>query len=320
MKDQVPGVFHVTVDSGHDGKRLDVYVAELGHGLTRNQATRLIREGEILLGGEAQKPNHKVRAGDAIEIRLPEARPVAILPQAIPLAILFEDADIVVVNKAPGLVVHPAPGHPDGTLVNALLHHCPDLGGIGGEIRPGIVHRLDMDTSGALVVAKHQVALERLQAAFQDRTIRKEYLALCHGNPKTDSGIIDLPIGRHPTDRKRMSTKSRQGRDALTHWRIEKRFRDLFLARIDLKTGRTHQIRVHMQALGYPLVGDPVYGPRRPENLLRGNPASSTIRQASRQMLHAETLSLAHPMTGKAMRFSAPLPCDMKDLLTRLVE
>jgi 23S rRNA pseudouridine1911/1915/1917 synthase len=229
-----------------------------------------------------------------------------------------------VINKNPGLVVHPAPGHYSGTLVNALLYHCPDLSGVGGEIRPGIVHRLDKNTSGTLVVAKTASAHEDLARQFKDRRVQKKYLALVFGEMTATAGTIELPIGRHPVDRKRMSTKSRKGRKAKTAWRVRKQFRGMTLLELDLKTGRTHQIRVHCAAVGHAIIGDPVYCPRKylkklPQHLANiTDDVFNSIKSVQRQMLHAWKLGFVHPHTGDWMVFESPLPADMREILHKL--
>ena len=241
--------------------------------------------------------------------------------RSLSLQILYQDRHLIVINKQPGLVVHPAPGHSSGTLVNALLYHCPDLGAIGGEIRPGIVHRLDKDTSGTMVAAKSAEAQEELARQFKDREVQKKYLALVYGNVRPEGGVIQLPIGRHPVDRKRMSTTTRKGRDAETHWKIRERLAGTTLLELDLKTGRTHQIRVHCSTMGYPVVGDQVYRPRKlfsnlREKLSNHSPvAIAALKSADRQLLHAWQLSLTHPYSGKNMTFESPLPAEMEKLI-----
>jgi 23S rRNA pseudouridine1911/1915/1917 synthase len=236
------------------------------------------------------------------------------------LDILFEDSDLLVINKAAGLVVHPAAGHATGTLVHGILHHCPDLEGIGIEKRPGIVHRLDKDTSGIMVVAKTSRAHHELSRQFKARSIHKNYLALVAGSPKTDGGCIDLPVGRHPVERKKMSTRSKRGREALTLWRVFEKFTGAALLDIELKTGRTHQIRVHCQAMGFPIIGDSVYGWKGAlKKTAAGNAAlQAAFKNVKRQMLHAYRLGFNHPVNGKALSFEAPLPADMALLLEQL--
>jgi 23S rRNA pseudouridine1911/1915/1917 synthase len=240
--------------------------------------------------------------------------------EPLPLDILYEDPHLLVVNKAAGLVVHPAAGHASGTLVHGILYHCPDLEGIGAEKRPGIVHRLDKDTSGIMVVAKNARAHDDLSRQFKARSIEKHYLALVVGSPKADNGRIDLPIGRHPVERKKMSARSRRGREALTLWQVRERFIGATLIDVELKTGRTHQIRVHCQAMGFPILGDPIYGRKgAAKQITAGNPAWQAVFQsAARQMLHAHRLGFKHPADDRPLSFEAPLPADMADLLEKL--
>ncbi len=301
--------FSHVVDSDLAGQRLDVAVARLEPALSRAQVQRLIEQGEISVPGAVAKPAHKLRLGERICGRVPEPVPTELAAQAIELDIVYEDADLVVIDKPAGMVVHPAAGHASGTLVNALLHHCRDLSGVGGELRPGIVHRLDKDTSGVLVAAKHDRAHRALAAQWKQHSIDREYLAFVRGAPRTESGTVDAPIGRHPTDRKRMSTRARIGRRAVTHWRVEQRLREATLLRVRLETGRTHQIRVHMASISLPLLGDPVYGGSR------ARPAELPI---ARQALHATLLGFAHPTTGERLRFESPLPRDLLALLEAL--
>jgi 23S rRNA pseudouridine1911/1915/1917 synthase len=305
------------------GSRLDLFIGTLLAERSRSFAARLIAAGQVRVNGENKKPSHRLRPGDSVSVYLPPPEPAAYSPEPIPLEILFEDPHIVVINKPPGLVVHPAPGHAGGTLVNALLYHCPDLQGIGGERRPGIVHRLDKDTSGTLVAAKNALSLERLARQFKSRTVRKDYLALVHGEMPAESGVVMLPIGRHPLDRKRMSTTSRKPREAETRWRVLRRFREVSLLELGLKTGRTHQIRVHCAAIRHPIVGDPVYGRRHGA----AAPSSGDSRKpdfqallsaAKRQMLHAWRLGFEHPQTGEWLDFESRLPEDMKEMIDRL--
>ena len=291
------------------GKRLDVALARLEPALSRAQAQRLIEQGEITVAGGVVKAAHKLRAGERIEGRVPEPTPARVEAQAIPLVILYEDADLVVVDKPAGMVVHPAAGHAAGTLVNALLHHCRDLSGVGGELRPGIVHRIDKDTSGVLVVAKHDQAHRALAAQWKVHSIDREYLALVRGAPRTASGSVDAPIGRHPTDRKRMSTHAKISRSAVTHWKVEERLRDATLLRVRLETGRTHQIRVHMASISLPVLGDPVYG---------GGRSLPQARGLGRQALHAALLGFTHPTSGERVRLESPLPADLRALLEAL--
>ncbi|MEK6192898.1 MAG: RluA family pseudouridine synthase, partial [Deltaproteobacteria bacterium] len=247
-----PGSFSFSVDPSEHDQRLDVVVASRLADFSRSFAAILIRNHSIRVNQSAVKPGHRLKAGDVVDGDIPPPEPVENAPENIPLDFLYEDKDIAVINKRAGMVVHPAPGNYTGTLVNALLFHCPDIGQINGDIRPGIVHRLDKDTSGAMVVAKNSIAHERLSRQFKDRSIKKEYQAIVHGRMTRDSGSISLPIGRHPTQRKKMSTLSRVGRSAETVWRVETQYEGFCLLRLDLKTGRTHQIRVHCSAIHHP--------------------------------------------------------------------
>jgi 23S rRNA pseudouridine1911/1915/1917 synthase len=306
--------FHA--DAASRDVRADVFLAAHLPGCSRSFASQLLSSGQFKINGKDGKPAYRLKTGDILAGHIPAARPCGFQPEPIPLHILHEDAHILVINKPRGLVVHPAPGHNSGTLVNGLLHHCPDLGGIGAELRPGIVHRLDKDTSGTLVVAKNSVALEQLSRQFKNRTVRKDYLALVHGAMTAASGTIRLPIGRHPVDRKRMSTHSRRGREAETGWRVVRHWEGCSLIELNLKTGRTHQIRVHCAAIGRPIVGDPVYGRRK---ACSGSPeVQAMLDSVRRQMLHAWRLEIVHPQTGEPMRFESPLPEDMEQLMAEL--
>jgi 23S rRNA pseudouridine1911/1915/1917 synthase len=300
--------------------RLDAVVAAHLDQCSRSYAARLIRNGYASVDGSNRKPSYKVKLNEQIECRLPPPEPIELAAEPLPLDVLFEDNHLIVLNKPPGMVVHPAAGHTTGTLVNALLYHCPDLEGIGGQKRPGIVHRLDKDTSGVLVVAKTDQAHHELSRQFKARKIRKHYLALVYGLPEDDSGQIDLPIGRHPKERKKMSTVSSSGREALTVWRVKERFEKTALLEIDLKTGRTHQIRVHCTSMGHPIVGDSVYGRRRSlSRLAKENTfLYAILKTAKRQMLHALHLGFAHPVTAESLRFNAPLPEDMQTIIEQL--
>jgi 23S rRNA pseudouridine1911/1915/1917 synthase len=291
------------------GQRLDAALAKLEPSLSRAQVRRLIEQGEVTVGGAVVKPAHRLRAGEAIAGRVPAPEPTRVTAEALPLAILYQDADLGVIDKPAGLVVHPAPGHSGGTLVNALLHHLEDLSGVGGELRPGIVHRLDKDTSGVLVVAKNDAAHRSLAAQFKVHSVLREYLALVRGAPRAQSGTIDAAIGRHPTDRKRMSTTTRRGRAAVTHYQVVERLHDASLLRVRLGTGRTHQVRVHLASIGVSILGDPVYG---------GGRAQGQELGLLRQALHAATLGFTHPRSGESLRFESPLPADMARALEAL--
>ncbi len=291
------------------GQRLDKHLTGRLPDLSRARIQDLLRDGHITLNGRPAKASATVRAGDTLSVTIPEAAPVAVIAQDIPLEILFEDKDILVLNKPPGLVVHPAAGNPDGTLVNALLHHCDDLSGIGGEMRPGIVHRLDKDTSGCMVVAKNDIAHRRLSEAFAERRLSKIYLAAINGLPKETSGRIQTMLGRHPVDRKRMATLyDGSGKEAVTEWQQLSVYKGSALIRCKLFTGRTHQIRVHMrETVGHPILGDPIYG----------NPKRQ-ILPVTRLMLHAWRLSFQHPIHDQPMNFEATVPVEFAPWMSAL--
>jgi 23S rRNA pseudouridine1911/1915/1917 synthase len=302
----------ITSDSCDVGKRADAFLAERT-ALTRSAVVRLMETGRVLVGGTPCTKKDKVRAGDVFTVYLPEAEPAEALPENIPLDIVYEDGDILVVNKPKGMVVHPAPGNSTGTLVNALLYHCRgSLSGIGGVIRPGIVHRIDKDTQGLLVVAKNDHSHLFLAEELQTHRIRRIYYAIALGNFREDEGTVDAPIGRHPTDRKRMAVirdPARKSRDAITHWRVLERFGAFTLIRCELETGRTHQIRVHMSSIGHPLMGDTVYG---------GGGTTFEARHKKEihgQCLVATELRLCHPSTREDMTFTVPMPEEFEALL-----
>jgi len=302
----------LTSDLCDEGKRADAFLAERTE-LTRSAAARLIETGKVLVGGAPCSKKDKVRAGDVFTVILPQAEPSEALPENIPLDIVYEDEDILVVNKPKGMVVHPAPGNSTGTLVNALLYHCRDrLSGVGGVIRPGIVHRIDKDTQGLLVVAKNDRAHLFLSEELQTHRIQRIYYAIALGNFREDEGTVDAPIGRHPTDRKRMAVirdPDKRSRRAVTHWRVLERFDGFTLIRCELETGRTHQIRVHMASIGHPLLGDGVYG---------GGGTAFEAKHKKRiqgQCLVATELRLCHPTTKENMTFTAPRPEEFEALL-----
>jgi len=303
--------FTISVESRDAGKRLDALIPSRISDYSRTLVAHYIRSGNILVDGTLRKPGYRVRSGEIITGAIPFPETVAFKPEPIPLHVLYEDSYVIVVNKPPGLVVHPAPGHVSGTLANGLCYHCPTLEGIGPRLRPGIVHRLDKDTSGTLVVAKTGSMHQHLAEQFKTRLVKKVYLALVYGEFTTDSGTISLPIGRDPIHRKQMSVRSRKGRCAETGWTVRERFKGSTLLELRLKTGRTHQIRVHCAAVSHPIIGDPVYGRRR---------RSKGWISASRQMLHAWRLGFVHPVTGKWMTFESPVPDDMEELIERLRE
>ena len=289
------------------GERIDVFLAREASGLTRSAVQKLLEQGLVTLRGVPLKKNAKTEAGAVYCVTVPEVREVEIAPQEIPLDIVFEDADVLVINKPKDMVVHPAAGHVDGTLVNALLHHCGDsLSGINGEKRPGIVHRIDKDTTGLLIVAKNDFAHQALAAQLKDHTLRRTYECLVHGGFKEDSGTVDAPIGRHPTDRKKMAVTQKNSREAVTHWEVIARYGQYTHLRCRLETGRTHQIRVHMAHLHHPIVGDPVYGSGRAELGL------------TTQCLHAQALTFLHPRTGEEVTVTCPLPDEFQSTLLKL--
>lgn len=304
-------------DAG-EHERLDVFVSRAMGELTRSAVRRLIETGFVTVDGKSGKPSLKLKGGERISVRVPPPVPAAPVAEQIPIEILFEDSDIIVVNKAAGMVVHPGAGNRGGTLVNALLGHCRDLSGIGGEIRPGIVHRIDKDTTGILVVAKNDNAHLSLARQFKQHSVKRVYTALVYGSPREDKGVIDAAIGRHPTERKKMSGATRRGRHAVTKWRVAGRYRGITLMTIKLETGRTHQIRVHLSEAGYPLLGDPVYGGSGRLANLRDPELRKMIKELGRQALHAGTLGIIHPGTGEYLEFNADLPEDMAGILKYL--
>ena len=287
------------------GQRVDAWLAANLEDVTRSAAQRLLEEGRVTCGGKALAKNYKLNGTETVEVCLPDPEPVDVLPQDIPLDVVYEDADVIVVNKPKGLVVHPAPGHPDGTLVNALLHHCGDsLSGIGGELRPGIVHRIDRDTSGLIIAAKNDSAHQKLAAQLQDHTLSRIYHCIVTGNLREDSGTVNAPIGRHPVDRKKMAVVA-NGRPAVTHWTVLERFPGFTYVECRLETGRTHQIRVHMAHIGHPILGDTVYGNKKPVPGLQG------------QCLHAVGLRFLHPRTGEMVELSCGLPEEFRTQLQK---
>ena len=297
----------MTLTLDKDAERLDSALSRLVPALSRSQIQRLIGQGSVTRAGIPVKKNEKLPAGTVLELEIPEIRETPLEAQQIPLEVCYEDADVIVVNKPKGLVVHPAPGHPDGTLVNALLAHCGDsLSGIGGEKRPGIVHRIDKDTSGLIIAAKNDLAHTRLAAQLKDHSLARTYVCIVCGNVKDDAGTIDAPIGRHPTDRKKMAVTAKNSRSAVTHWRVLERFAGYTLVECRLETGRTHQIRVHMAYRGHPILGDTVYGHKKPE-----------LGQES-QCLHARELCFLHPRTGERVTVSCGLPDYFAALLEKL--
>ena len=289
------------------GTRLDSFLSRRVEGLTRSAAARLLAEGCVTCDGAVPGKSYRIAGGEELCVTLPEAEEPEAVPQDIPLDVVYEDEDVIVVNKPTGMVVHPAPGHPDGTLVNALLYHCgQSLSGINGQLRPGIVHRIDRDTSGLIIAAKNDAAHLALAEQLQDHSLYREYEAVVVGNLREDSGTVDLPIARHPTDRKKMAVNHLNGHRAVTHWTVLARYPGYTHIQCRLETGRTHQIRVHMAALGHPVLGDPVYGGQR-----KGFP------ELAGQCLHARRLTFRHPRTGEQVTVSCPLPDYFQAVLTR---
>ena len=304
-----------TVGPGQAGLRLDVFLSQADPAFSRSQIKYAIEEGDALVNGRAPKASQHLKAGDRVDLHLEPAVEATAVAQDIPLNIVYEDSFIIIVNKPAGMVVHPAPGNPDQTLVNALLFHCRDLSGIGGFLRPGIVHRLDKETSGLIVAAKTDDAHRKLSAQFESRLVQKKYMALVWGDVRGEKGESVLPVGRHPKDRKKMSTKSRHGRDALTLWKVRERYTAATLLEVEIKTGRTHQIRVHLSERGYPVIGDAVYGVASKGQTVKNAALKAGVKALSRQALHAAELSFLHPQSGERMVFTAPLPQDLENLL-----
>ena len=287
--------------------RLDKYLAEQFPEQTRSYLQKLIKEGQVMVNGKTVKSGYQLSKGDEVSVTIPEPKELDVEPQKMELDIVYEDEDVILINKPKGMVVHPAPGHTTDTLVNGLLYHCKDnLSGINGVARPGIVHRIDRDTTGILIVCKNDMSHNSIAAQLKEHSINRRYRALVHGNLKEDTGTVEGPIGRHPVDRKKMAINERNGKPAVTHYTVLERFGNYTLIECKLETGRTHQIRVHMTSIGHPLVGDEVYGPAKCPFKLQG------------QCLHAMVLGFVHPRTGEYMEFSADLPEYFEDLLKKL--
>ena len=297
----------LTLTADRPGERADALLARLVPDLTRSAAQKLLERGAVTLNGGLARKNDRPDPGDVLEVVLPDPEPIDLVPQDIPLDVVYEDGDVIVVNKPVGLVVHPAPGHPDGTLVNALLYHCgTSLSGINGELRPGIVHRIDRDTSGLIIAAKNDRAHLALAAQLQDHSLARTYEAVAVGGLREDSGTVDAPIGRHPVDRKKMAVDRKNGREAITHWTVLARYPGYTHVECRLETGRTHQIRVHLASIGHPLLGDTVYGAKKPVPGLAG------------QCLHARRLRFVHPSTGEPVELECPLPDWFQEVLRKI--
>lgn len=295
----------LTVGERMAGQRLDVFVASLS-GLSRSRVQKLVADGMVTLGGRPARASYRVKAGEVVRLAVPEPRRLELRAEQIDLDVVYEDEDVVVVDKPRGMVVHPAPGNYSGTLVHALLARCPDLAALNDVVRPGIVHRLDKDTTGLIVVAKNARAHAGLARQVKERAVRRGYIALVHGVPSSGGGVIAAPIGRHPVQRQKMAVVQRGGREAVTHFRVLERLGEFALLKVWLETGRTHQIRVHMAYIGHPVVGDRVYGRARSSRLIAG------------QALHAAELEFRQPVTGEMLRFTSPAPADMQSLVERL--
>ncbi len=297
----------LTLTADRAGERADSLLCRLVPGLTRSGAQRLLERGAVTLDGRPVRKNDRPVPGQVLEVLLPDPQPIAVLPQNIPLDVIYEDGDVIVVNKPVGLVVHPAPGHPDGTLVNALLYHCKNsLSGINGELRPGIVHRIDRDTSGLIIAAKNDRAHLALAAQLQDHSLARTYEAVALGGLPEERGTVNAPIGRHPVDRKKMAVDRRNGREAVTHWSVLARYPGYTHVECRLETGRTHQIRVHLASIGHPLLGDTVYGAKKPVPGLAG------------QCLHARRLRFVHPASGETVELECPLPDWFQEILRKI--
>jgi 23S rRNA pseudouridine1911/1915/1917 synthase len=307
---------HLVVEADGSGLRLDRYLTAMT-GFSRARVQKLIADSQVFVNGQAPRSSHKLRPGEQVIITIPEPKNLSLAPEEIPLDVVYEDSDLLVINKQRGLVVHPAAGHAHGTLVNAVLARCPDLAAINDVVRPGIIHRLDKDTTGLMMVAKNEFTQKAMAAAVKSHRVSREYLALVFGEVTPERGLVDAPIGRHPLDRKKMAVVD-GGRDAVTHFRVAESFRGYSLLRLRLETGRTHQIRVHMVFIGHPVVGDPVYGKRSPGEADAGEGIGAAVRLLKGQALHSASLAFTHPRTGAALAFDAPPPPDFAALLEAL--
>lgn len=319
MENEQGRTISFSAEAADTDTRIDLYLSSNLKELTRSRIQSLIKEGNIKVNNSPVKTSYRLKAGDKIALSIPPSSPYLLNPEPLDLSIIYEDPSIIVLDKPPGLVIHPAPGHQSGTLVHGLLHHCNDLSGIGGILRPGIVHRLDKDTSGLLVVAKNDSAHNFLSSQFKDSKVSKKYIALVHGIPKNSEGTIDLPISRHPIKRKEMAVSSAKGKNALTKWKIQETLGNKFtLLSVTIRTGRTHQIRVHMSHMGHPVVGDPVYGFKSAwwrKNTSYSREIPDSIK---RQMLHSEYLGFLHPDTKEYVEFRSPVPQDMNRVIEKI--
>jgi len=298
--------FEWSIDTDKKGQRIDKFLSEQFEEYSRSQIQQWIKDNDITVNGKEIKPNQKLTVNDHIILLIPPEKELEVEAEDIPLDIVYEDKDVIVVNKKRGMVIHPAPGHLSGTLVNALLYHCKDLSGINGVLRPGIVHRIDKDTSGLIMAAKNDLAHESLVNQLKEHSVHRKYIAVVHGVIPHDKGTIDAPIGRDPQDRKKMTVTNKNSKQAITHFVVKERFEQFSVVECKLETGRTHQIRVHMQYIGHPLVGDPLYGQRK------------TLHETDGQALHAKELGFVHPRTKEYMQFDSELPTDMIKLIARV--
>jgi 23S rRNA pseudouridine1911/1915/1917 synthase len=308
----------LTFPADSEPMRLDLFISRELAAETRAAVQRLIENGNVLVDGQPAKASLKLKGGETVEVTIPAPQAAEPLPESIPLEVLYEDHDLIVINKSAGMVVHPGAGNSTGTLVNALLAHCTDLSGIGGELRPGIVHRLDKGTSGVLVAAKNDRAHQALSAQFNVHSVKRIYQALVYGSPKEDTGKIEGIIGRHPTERLRLSGKAKSGKHAVTRWRVKERYNRISLVELRLETGRTHQIRVHLTEAGFPLLGDPLYPDGGKSNNLTDSQLRGMINKLGRQALHARCLGFIHPATGEYLEFTVEMPEDMAELVEYL--
>lgn len=307
--------FSFQVTAKNQGRRLDQFLSETNLNLSRSQAKNLIQRHLIFLNQKPTKPSVHLRTDDLVSGSLPDPKPLSLEPEPLPLTILYEDSSIIVIDKAPGMVIHPAHGNPSGTLVNALLYHCKDLTGINGVLRPGIVHRLDKNTSGVMVAAKDNETFQHLTKQFKNRTVEKVYRALVYGTFNREEGLIDSSIGRHPSQRKRMSTRTKRGRRSITRWKKIEEYDHCTFLEVFPQTGRTHQIRVHLSSIGHPVLGDPLYGRKNKPGAIHDPALKECVKRLNRQALHAQRLAFTHPRTGEKVQFISPIPRDMSEVL-----